>query len=153
MDLADLLKENVVKVPMEAIDKEEAIAELVEVLVRAGQVENREGVLEALYEREQKGTTGIGKGVAVPHARHPDVSGAIAAAGVSREGIEFDAVDEKEVRLVFLVLAEVEDPAPNVELLADIGYLVQVPGVYGKLVNANDDEEFVSVIEGVELES
>ena len=153
MDLADLLNEKVVKVPMEAFDKEEAIAELVEVLLRAGQVDNREGALEALYERERKGTTGIGKGVAVPHARHPDISGAIAAAGVSRDGIEFDAVDEKEVHLVFLVLAEVEDPAPNVELLADIGYLVQVPGVYDKLVNADDPDEFVSIIEGVEFES
>ncbi len=153
MDLADLLNQDVVKVPMESFDKEEAIAELVEVLVRAGRVENREGALEALYERERKGTTGIGKGVAVPHARDPHMSGAIAAAGVSREGIEFDALDEKEVHLVFLVLAEEDDPAPNVELLADIGYLVQVPGVYDKLVNAADAEGFVSIIEGVEFGS
>jgi len=153
MDLADLLDEDIVKVPMEAFDKEEAIAELLELLVRTGQVENRKGALKALLARESKGSTGIGKGVAVPHARHPAISGAIAAAGVSRDGIEFDAVDEKEVRLVFLVLSEVEDPGPNVELLADIGYLVQVPGVYDKLVNASDSEEFLSIIEGVEFES
>ena len=64
MDLASLLSNETVKVPLEAVDKEEAIAELLELLVRTGKVADRDALLDALYAREEKGSTGIGGGVA-----------------------------------------------------------------------------------------
>lgn len=152
MDLAELIGKDTVKVPLEGLDKEEAIAELVELLVRAGKVKDREGILEALYEREGKGSTGIGGGVAIPHAKHPDLSGVVLAVGVSRDGIEFDAADGELVYLVFLVLAEVHNPGPNVEVLADIGNLMQVPGVYGETVSARDAEALIQAIRKVQVE-
>lgn len=152
MDLASLIEKDTVKVPLEALDKEEAIAELVEVLVRAGKVKDREGVLDALYKREEKGSTGIGGGVAIPHAKHPDLVGVLVAAGVSRDGIEFDAADGELVYLVFLVLAEVHNPGPNVEVLADIGNLMQVPGLYEDTVSARDAGGLIEVIQKVLVE-
>ena len=148
MDLATLITPELTKVPLEAFDKEEAIAELVELLVRARKVGDREGVLQALYEREAKGSTGIGGGVAIPHAKHPEVSGVVLAAGVSRDGIEFDAADGELVYLVFLVLAEAHNPGPNVEVLAQIGHMMQAPGLYERLRAASDAREFVGVIRG-----
>lgn len=147
MDLSSLISKDTVKVPLEAFDKEEAIAELVEVLVRAGKVNNREEMLQALYGREQKGSTGIGGGVAVPHAKHPDLAGVAVAAGVSPDGIEFDAADGEPVHLVFLVVAESNNPGPNVEVLADIGNLMQVPGLYEAMVGARDAEELVQTFQ------
>jgi mannitol/fructose-specific phosphotransferase system IIA component (Ntr-type) len=152
MDLAELITPATVKVPLEAFDKEEAIAELLELLVRAGKVSDREGVLEALYEREGKGSTGIGSGVAIPHARHEEISGVVLAVGVSRDGIEFDAADGELVYLVFLVLAEAHNPGPNVEVLADIGNLMQVPGVYEEMISASSAENLIAAIEKVEVE-
>lgn len=152
MDLAELIGKDTVKVPLEGLDKEEAIAELVELLVRAGKVKDREGIIEALYEREGKGSTGIGGGVAIPHAKHPDLTGVVLAVGVSRDGIEFDAADGELVYLVFLVLAEVHNPGPNVEVLADIGNLMQVPGVYGEMVSARDAEALIQAIRKVQVE-
>ena len=152
MDLATLITQNVAKVPLEAFDKEEAIAELVEVLVRARKVSDREGILSALYEREGKGSTGIGGGVAIPHAKHPEVSGVVLAAGASRDGIEFDAADGELVYLVFLVLAEVHNPGPNVEVLAEIGHMMQLPGLCERMVAAKDAAEFVGVIQGTRVE-
>ena len=152
MDLASLIGKDIVKVPLEALDKEEAIAELVELLVRAGKVNDREAVLAALYAREEKGSTGIGGGVAIPHAKHPDLAGVVLAVGVSRDGIEFDAADGELVYLVFLVLAESHNPGPNVEVLADIGNLMQVPGVYEGMVAARSADELIQVVEKVTVE-
>jgi len=152
MDVIRQLDIDTVKVPMEAMDKEEAIAELLELLVRAGKVRDREGILEALYERESKGSTGIGEGLAIPHTRYPGVDGAQVAAGVSKEGIDFEALDDQDVQVVFLVVAEEDDPSANVEALAEIGNLVQTPGIYDKLVEADSAEEFVNTLSEVKFQ-
>ena len=152
MDVIRQLDTDTVKVPLEAIDKEEAIAELLELLVRAGRVQNREAILEALYEREAKGSTGIGEGVAIPHARHPEVEGAQVSAGVSKEGIDFDAIDGEDVQVVFLVVAEEDNPSANVEALAELGNLVQTPGIYDRLIGSNSADEFVKVLGEVQFQ-
>jgi len=152
MDLAALIEKKTVKIPLEAFDKEEAIAEPVELLVRAGKVKDREGLLDALLLREAKGTTGIGGGVAIPHAKHADVGGVELAVGVSRDGIEFDAADGELVYLVFLVVAESHNPGPNVEVLASIGYMMQVPGVYESMIKARDADELIEAVRRVQVE-
>ena len=152
MDLAALIQPQTVKIPLEAVDKEEAIAELLELLVRAGCVADREGALNALYDREEKGTTGIGGGVAIPHAKHADVTGVALAVGVSRDGIDFDATDGELVYLVFLVVAEPHNPGPNIEVLADIGHLMQLPGVYESMISARSCDELVGAILRVKVE-
>jgi len=146
MNLTGLLDESAVRVPLEGLTTDEVIAELVELLVRAGRVKNRDAVLAALYEREAKGSTGIGGGVAIPHARHADIAGVVLAAGVSREGIEFFAADWEPVYVVFLLMGTPDRPELNVEALADIAGIVQVPGLYAKLVNARDATEMIKII-------
>jgi mannitol/fructose-specific phosphotransferase system IIA component (Ntr-type) len=152
MDLTTLLSTENVKVPMEAYDKEEAIAELLELLVRNGTVPDREQALEALYEREDKGSTGIGGGVAIPHAKCEEMDGVALAVGISRDGIEFDAVDDEPVHVVFLVMAEAHNPGPNVETLAEIGNLMQVPGVYEDMVEAPDAAALIRTIDEAQVE-
>lgn len=146
MNLARLLDPNVVKVPVESFTRDEVIAELVELLVRDGQIDDREGVMEALYERERKGSTGIGGGVAIPHARHPEIDGAVMAVGISREGLEFEAIDDELVHIVFLLLGAPDQPSTTIEALADIGAIVQIPTVYDKLVAADDSREVINII-------
>jgi len=152
MNLVSLLEPDVVKTPLEGAFKDEVIAELVELLVRAGKVTDRQGVLDALYDREEKGSTGIGGGVAIPHARHPDVTDAVLAIGIAPDGIEFDAVDDQPVRIVFLLVGAPDKPGQAVEILADIGALVQIPGVYDKLACAREAEEIIRIVEGARQE-
>ena len=152
MNLASLLDSSVVKIPLESATSEEAIAELLELLVRAGRIKDREGALEALYQREAKGSTGIGGGVAIPHARSPEVGTLALAVGVSRAGIEFDAVDDKPVHLVFLLIAAPDKPGLNVETLADIGRLGQIAGVFQRLLSARDASELIRIIQEAQLQ-
>jgi len=152
MDVAALLHMDTVKVPLEAFDKEEAIAELVELLVRAGKVADRDATAQALLDREAKGSTGIGGGIALPHAKSPDIHGVVMAVGVSQDGIEFDAVDDEPVHLVFLVIAEADNPEPNVQTLASIGCLMGEPGIYAEMCSARNGSDLIRIVQSVQEE-
>lgn len=147
MNLADFLDNEVVKVPVESLTRDEVIAELVELLVRAGKIKDRGPILDALYERETRGSTGIGGGVAIPHARCEDIRDIILAVGIAPQGIEFEAVDDEPVKIVFLLLGSPQRPSQTIEALADIGILVQIPRVYEKLVNAGSATDVINAIE------
>ena len=110
MRLRDMLDESTVKVGLESLDKEECIEEMTDVLVRAGRVANSAQVLAAVRTREAEGSTGIGKGVAVPHGKCAGLAGTVLAVGISKNGIEFDAADGKPVKIVFLIAASASEP-------------------------------------------
>jgi len=149
MDVVSLIARNTAKVPLEGRDKEEVLEELVALQIRAGNLSHRDGVLDALLARESKGSTGIGGGVAVPHAKHPQVKGVALGVGVSPNGIEFDAADGQPVHVMFLVLSGPQNPCLTVQVLADIGNLVQATDLYPRLVSARDANELVEVLQAV----
>lgn len=146
MKLIDLLDETVVKVGLEAEDKEEAFAELIELLVRAGRLPDRDRALQAILTREAMATTGIGTGVAVPHGREASVKTLTAALGISKKGIDYDATDGEPVFLIFLVLAEANNPGPHVQCLGEIARLLQVPGFNERLRGARTPREALDII-------
>ena len=150
MRLLDVLSEDVVKVGLESEEKDEVIAELVELLVRAGKLTDRSRAIRAIEERERMGTTGIGRGVAIPHGKDRSVTKLTAALGISSNGIEFDAMDNQPVFVVFLVLAEPDNPGPHVQCLAEITRLLQVPGFYKRLIGARTSKEALDIIRGEE---
>lgn len=150
MKLSDLLDESVVAIELESLDKEEAFAEMVELLVRAGRVADRDAALEAILSREEMATTGIGNGIAVPHGKSASVDKLVAALGLSRVGIEYDATDGEPVHVVFLVLAEANNPGPHVECLGEIARLLQLHGFCERLRAARSPEEVLAVIRAEE---
>ena len=150
MRLRDLIDESVVKVGLESLDKDECFEEMIDLLVRAERLADRAGALEAIRQREAQGTTGIGQGVAIPHGKHASISSLTAALGVSADGIEFDAIDGEPARVVFLLLAPVNDPGPHVRALAEIARLVQTPGFYRKLTEAESAAEVLGILDAEE---
>jgi len=153
MKLLDILEPGVVKVGMESVDKEESFEELIDLLVKTGKITDREAALDAIYTREEMRSTGIGSGVAIPHGKDESITQITAAAGTSADGIEFDSVDGKPVRLVFLVLAEVNNPGPHLQTLSEIATCLNEPGTYDKLVNAKTPEAFLQALELADTEA
>lgn len=153
MKLLDILEPGVVKVGMESVDKEESFEELIDLLVKTGKITDREAALDAICTREEMRSTGIGKGVAIPHGKDKSITQITAAAGTSADGIEFDSVDGKPVRLVFLVLAEVNNPGPHLQTLSEIATCLNEPGTYDKLVNAKTPEAFLQLLELADTEA
>ncbi len=150
MKLIDLLDESVVKVGLAAEDKEEVFAEMTELLVRGGRIHDRDRALQAILAREEMATTGIGSGVAVPHGKDPGVKALTAALGISKKGIEYEATDGEPVYLVFLVLAEANNPGPHVQCLGEIARLLQIPGLNERLRAAKTAREALDVIRAEE---
>jgi len=147
MKLLEILSPDAIKVGMEATDKEEVFEELIDLLIRGGKVADRERALKAIYAREELRSTGIGRGVAIPHGKDESIKQITAAAGTSRAGIEFDSIDGKPVHLVFLVLAEANNPGPHLQTLSEIAACLNCSGVYEKLVGARTPQEFLKALQ------
>jgi mannitol/fructose-specific phosphotransferase system IIA component (Ntr-type) len=134
-------------------DKASTLQHLVEHLKERGRISSDKVVLNALMTRENMGSTGIGKGIAIPHSRTLVANRLTVVAARSLEGIEFDAMDNKPVHLIFLILAPPQEK--NNQYLPLLGRLVETlreASVRKKLLSATDFNEFVAVLEQVPVE-
>ncbi len=122
MKFADFVSAGSIKAGLETDTKEEVIAELVTALVATGQIreEDNDSILKAIMKREELGSTGIGRGVAVPHTKHPSVERLVATVGVSREGIDFNSLDGEKVQLFFLLISPPDQPGDHLRALENI---------------------------------
>lgn len=148
MKLSELIDTQAIVSDIQAATKEEAIAELVAALAAAGKVAkaDTEKLCAALMAREQLGSTGIGQGLAVPHAKHENVADLVAAFGRSRKGIEFDSLDGDPAYLVFLLLSNKEASGLHLEALAYITKLLRDDVFCRFLKEAKDRAEIVELL-------
>jgi len=107
---------------LQAKDRDGAIAELVTSLDKAGKLKrgSREDVIKAVIERENQATTGMGKGVAVPHVKHPAVKDVVAAIGLSSAGIDFSSLDKQLVYSVVLLISPADNPDRHLQAMESI---------------------------------
>lgn len=153
MKLIEILSPDVIKIGLTALEKNECFEELIDLLYDAKKITDKERALKAIHAREDMRSTGIGKGVAVPHGKDESIKTIVAAAGTSKDGIEFDAIDGQPVHLVFLVLAENNNPGPHLQTLSEIATCLNVPGLQQKLVNAKTPQEFMSILAQLDTEA
>ena len=119
MAVVNLIEEDIIKIPLEAKTKPDVIKELVDVLKKAGKIEDAESVFRAVMLRENMGSTGLEKGIAVPHAKTHKVNNLVLAIGVSPEGVDFDSLDGEPSKLFFLLIATPQQAGPHIEALSD----------------------------------
>ena len=148
MALIDMVTERIVKIPLESKDKPDVLRELVRVLKDAGEIDDFDAVLKVVQEREDKGSTGLEKSIAVPHAKTPAVSSLKLAIGVAPEGIDFDSLDRQPSKLFFLLVAAPDQSGPHVEALAEIAKLSRSNAFCRALVNADSAAEVVELLKG-----
>jgi PTS system fructose-specific IIC component len=146
MALYDLLDARSIVTELQADTKEGVIEELVDVLDRAGRITDRTAVLDAVMERESAMSTGLEEGLAVPHAKSGAVSTLTAALGIKHEGLDFESADGKPTKIVFLLIAELNNPGPHVRALAKIARLLSDAQIRNALINAKTAEEILEVI-------
>ena len=153
MHLTDLIQEDVVRLPLKATDRWQAIEELVDALVDAHELRltDRAEVIEAVTTREKSMSTGIGHGVAVPHGAVDRVRDIIASLGISREGIPFQAADGKPVHIVVLLVIPKGSFQQHVRTLAGIARLARTEELRGKIIGARSVAEVMDAIYEVEL--
>ncbi|MCM8758547.1 MAG: PTS sugar transporter subunit IIA [Candidatus Omnitrophica bacterium] len=125
MKISEFISEREILIGMKSTEKEAALEELLILLEKNGLLQNRKQVLETLIEREKLGSTGIGQGIAVPHAKIDQVKDLVCALGISEKGVNFDALDGEPVYIIFLVLAPTGATGIHLKALAKIARLLK----------------------------
>ena len=122
MKFADFISTQAIQAELEAEDKEEVIREIVQALRDAGDIaeDQLESIVSAVLKREELGSTGIGRGVAVPHTKHPSVDRLVGTVGVSRDGVDFLSLDGEKVQLFFLLISPPDRPGEHLRALENI---------------------------------
>ena len=149
MTLGNLLSADSILPEMQATERYAAIAELVSLLVRHGQIEeaDREAVLAALRAREETMSTGIGFSIAIPHASSDRVTKVVAAFGRSGQGIEFEALDNALVKFVVLFVVPKDQFQTHLRTLAAIAKFLNDPAVRSRLATAATGREILEIFE------
>ena len=146
MKLTDYLPSNLIKVPLEAANKSEAITLLVDLLVEQGVTDQRDLLLKAVLEREEQRTTGIGRGFAIPHAKCDAVEELVVAFGRPVNPIDFAAIDGQPVGLIALLVSPTNETSTHIQALATLSRLVTKDSVLNGLLKAEGPEEFYRII-------
>jgi PTS system fructose-specific IIA component/PTS system nitrogen regulatory IIA component len=122
MKFADFINVASIRADLGAEDKPAAIQELVQSLAAAGAIAAGDvaGIVAAIMKREELGSTGIGRGVAVPHTKHPSVERLVGTVGVSVEGVDFNSLDGDKVHLFFLLVSPPDRPGDHLRALENI---------------------------------
>lgn len=144
MKLSDIMVSDAIVPELKAKTRDEAIEELVESLADAGAIakKNVKDVVKAVLAREQQATTGIGKGVALPHAKLKGIKQPVGAIGRSSEGIDFAALDSKPVYSVILLLSSPDNPDEHLQAMEAIFKHVQ-RDIFRKFLRQSETKEAI----------
>ena len=148
MKLLDHLVMESVSSKLKSAHKREVIGELVGKLRIYGAVdiENEEDIINAIAEREQIGSTGIGNGIGIPHCKTDLIDKVICTVGISENGINFDALDDQPVHVFFLVLAPLAPEVNHLSLLAKIASMLRSKYFVNDLKKCRNDDELRDLI-------
>lgn len=146
MKLSDLLSPELIKIPLETTKKETVIEELVDLLEENKKISNKKAVLDAVLEREKVMSTGVGQGIAIPHGKTESAEAVAAAMGISPKDIDFQAIDEQPVHIVFLLIAPPNETGLHLKALSRVSRLLSKESFREKLMQAPDAKAAMQLI-------
>ncbi|HSG29017.1 MAG TPA: PTS sugar transporter subunit IIA [Candidatus Krumholzibacterium sp.] len=150
MRLSKELKKSAILLDMKSGSKDEALNELVDLLCEAYRLKDRDSIYEAIICREEKQSTGLMTGLAVPHAKTPVVDRLYVAFGMSRSGIDFDSADGEDARLFFILVSPRDGSGPHIKALAGISKLIKHEEFRDSLLECGDVKDFMKLIVAAE---
>lgn len=145
--LCNFISPGCIKLNLESTEKEESLAELLEVIVAGNPLVNRREAMQVLEAREEKASTAVLPGVAIPHAVCKSINKSAVAIGISRTGIDFDPT----VNVIFEILLAEKDAEFHMNILKDIVQLVSNKTFVNKVINAKSSQEVFDIIVNLEM--
>ncbi|MEW9078370.1 PTS fructose transporter subunit IIABC [Terrisporobacter glycolicus] len=146
MKIIDLINKNSVKLNLVSKNKSNVVDELVDLVNNSGNLNNEKEYKEAILAREELSTTAIGEGVAIPHAKNKAVSKACLAAGISKEGIDYEAFDDSLSHLFFMIAAPDGANDTHLEVLSRLSTILMDESFRNDLINVSSVDEFLNLI-------
>jgi len=150
MFLYEIFPPELIKIGLEAEDKDEVFEELVDQFCQTRRSNAREEILEALREREAKMSTGIQKGIALPHGKTNAIENVCGILGISKKGVDYDALDGQPVYLLFMMLAPQAEAEKHLRMLKRLAELLDNPEFYTELLAQNDPQSANGIIKKYE---
>lgn len=149
MNFADFICKKAIRTNLASADKESVIREMVSALQEAGAVDAAEfeGIVQAILKREELGSTGIGRGVAVPHTKHPSVDKLSGAVAVSSGGVDFSSLDGEPVHLLFLLVSPPDRPGDHLRALENISRRLRDDSFCRFLIQSTAPEDVWQLLE------
>lgn len=149
MKFSDFVSNKSIRSELASVDKESVVSELVDALLEAGDIKpaDREDIIKAIMKREELGSTGIGRGIAVPHTKHPSVEKLIGTVGVSVDGVDFDSLDGEKVQLFFLLVSPPDRPGDHLRALENISRQLRDETFCRFLKQSKNIEDIVQLLE------
>ncbi|HNP92727.1 MAG TPA: PTS sugar transporter subunit IIA [Rectinema sp.] len=148
MDLKEILKPELISLDLKGRNKEEIIRELVDLASNSGKVLDKEETIQSVLEREYRMSTGMKHGIAIPHGKTTAVHELVACVGITKEEVDFDALDRKGCRIFIMTLSPIDKTGPHLQFLAEVGMLFRSEEKRQALLEARTKEEVVSILLG-----
>lgn len=152
MRIRDLLAPESICLNGAAADKKDVLNQMVDLMAKSGKVSDKENYLAAVFAREEEGTTGVGDGIAIPHGRCTGVNKPGLAAMVLPQGVEYEALDDEPVNLIFLIAAPEGAGNVHITILSKLSMMLMDDTFTGSLRKAKSVEEFLNIIDAAETE-
>ncbi len=146
MKINEILTLETILAEVKENNKENSIKELAEFLCQNHAIADKSELVRVLLEREKLGSTGIGENVAIPHAKMKGLNKIIAAFGISKNGVEFDSLDQKPVNFIFVLLAPENATGIHLKALARISRLLKNQEFKSNLLKASNREDIYNII-------
>ncbi|HTI50352.1 MAG TPA: PTS sugar transporter subunit IIA [Planctomycetaceae bacterium] len=149
MKLSDFVVKQAILTDLKVATKDAAIRSMVESLGASGSIKagEQESIIAAILKREELGSTGIGKGVAVPHTKHPSVDRLVATIALSRNGVEFSSLDGEDVHILFLLVSPPDRPGDHLRALENISRHLRNDNFCNFLKQAPSPEAVLELLE------
>ncbi len=148
--ISRLLKKKYIKLDLENSSKKEIIHELVELLAESNRLKDKKAFLNLILKREKLGSTGIGNGLAIPHAKSDAVENFAIVFGRQNRGVDFGALDGEKTYLFFMLASPVDNVGGHLKILADISHFVKDKFIIECLKKAKDESEVLEIIQRYE---
>jgi PTS system nitrogen regulatory IIA component len=129
-------------------DKEEVLAEMVDLLAASGHIRDKDAVLKAVTDREKRMSTGMQNGIAIPHGKTDSVDCLVAALGIKREGIDFGALDGQPSTIFVMTVSPDSRTGPHIQFLAEVSRPLNDASIRAKILSASTREEVLKLLLG-----
>ncbi|MDR1626132.1 MAG: PTS sugar transporter subunit IIA [Spirochaetia bacterium] len=146
MSLLKYLTLDTVTADLQGTAKQEIIENLLDILMKTGKVKNREAALAAVLDREKKMSTGMENGIAIPHGKTDAVDELVAAVGIMKNAVDFDALDKEPSRIFIMTLSSSQRTGPHIQFLKEISELLRSEDMRRKLLAARDPRGILQVL-------
>jgi PTS system fructose-specific IIC component/PTS system nitrogen regulatory IIA component len=137
--LSEVFTKNFIKINLESEDKDEVFEEMVDVFCSVKYADAREEILMSLRERERQLSTGIQKGIAIPHGKLDVINDLYGVLGISKKGVDYDSLDGENVHLIFMILVP-KDSEKHLRVLKHLAHLFAIPEFYTDMLSQNSVE-------------